>query len=175
MEVIIIFVMVAVFLIFGYAACLLCINRSLTTSTVWAGTTSYIPSATFNMTIPWGILELNSTNSIVACANQNGPLLQDPISNDAGMRYWERGEYLVCKRFFGKCTTGHFYLAKTNINEYRIVQCTYAMNTYANSKFNIPNVTLVAEVVAIYNEEINKVNYKIGTNTKIIPEIDWEI
>lgn len=166
--------MIATLLIFGYGVCLSLTPNSLTTSCVWAGTNRYVTSGTFNTTIPVHVKGVDYENSIVAIADQNGPLLQDCIQNDAAMRYWERHEYLICKKCFGRCTTGHFYLARTNINEYRIIQCTYAMNTYANSKFNIDNPTIIAEVVAIYNEEMKKVNYEIGTNTAIVPQIDWE-
>lgn len=153
-----------------YLACIY--PSKLIDKCIFAGTTEYATSTPCIK--PNGsnifVKGCNSENSFISIATQNGPL----YNNDPYIRYWEKGEYLICKKNFGRCTNGHFYIMNKG-NSYRIVQCQHAMNTYDNSIFNVPTETVVAEVVAIYNKEIKRVDYTIGHNTDIIHECDWNI
>lgn len=167
MDVIVCFVLMIIFGVFIFTV--IYYGNHLITKGVWAGTNSYMPSGTItDIEIPWVIRDVSNEYSTIAIAHDNGPLCPDGTS-----RYWEETEYLICKEDFGRCTEGRFYLVSDG-KTYRIVQCLYAMNTYANTIFNTNVSKVIGEVVAVYHREYNKVDYSIGRNTNIVSDIEWD-
>ncbi len=145
---------------------------------VVAGTNTYLQGCPHPYRLPITIRGVKKRDTMLVRAAETGPIVQNPIENDAGIRYWYKGDTLIVDKGFwthqhGDLTKGRFYLMEKE-GEYRIVQCIANDNIMPpifNDSSTLITHRLIGEVIAVYNH--NRINYSIQHSKMIVPKGDW--